>query len=228
MATIDLDDIWPRYMFLDPASSKRKQALKGVRARSAIVVCGTDALSRIWVLDACASRGSTNAIRKAYLDLYEQWLPEVCGFEDVGQQSLLEDPLIDAAKDRGIENLPLVAVTPSTKVEKNFRIRSILQRPIGAGRLIIREDLLELIDEITSFPMNSLKDLIDALASCVDLIPPPTTEQETFDEAQELARYLRDTGTPPREIEARVAEIRGVDTRERWWDSLTRQRRVGG
>lgn len=229
MSVLSLDDIWPRYQFLDPAGGKRsKSAIKGVRARSAIVVVGADALSRLWVLDAWADRTSTNEIRRKYLDMYEMWSPAICGFEDLGQQSLLEDPLIDEALDRGINNLPLVAVRPTSKAEKNFRIRAILQRVIGSGRLFIREDLLELIDEITSFPMSTLKDLVDCLASCIDLVPRVEMEQDKYDEAQELAYYLREEGVPPREIEQRVAELGLVnsDGGHKWWDELTRKRRV--
>ena len=125
-------------------------------------------------------------------------------------------------------NLPLVAVTPTTKAEKNFRIRSILQRVIGSGRLIIREDLLELVDEITSFPMSTNKDLIDALASCVDLVPRQEAEQDKYDEAQELAHYLREEGVAFREIEQRVAEIHEEDGYgdDKWWNKLHRRRRI--
>ena len=210
MAQVFLDDIQPRYMWLDPASGKADANLKSVRARSAIVVIGTDALHRIWVLYSWSSRVGTNEIVKQFNDRVQKWGPIVAAYEDVGQQSLLEDPIMSDATDRGIV-VPLAPVTVTTKVDKNWRIRSILQPIIGAGRLIINEQLIELKNEITGFPMSSIKDLIDALASCCALVPPPVSHEQNSDAVKNLASYLRNSGVSAREIESRVREIRHPD-----------------
>lgn len=177
-----------------------------MRARSAIVVVGVDPLNRIYVLDAWADRVGTNEIRKKFVDMCEYWGPTVAAFESVGQQSLLSDPIMDEAAERGI-TIPLAAITPTTKVDKRFRIRATIQPVYGAGRLLINESLIELINEVTSFPMSSTVDLVDALASAIGMIPPMTTEQQKQDDAAELAKYLRDNGVPMTDIERRMAEI---------------------
>jgi hypothetical protein len=226
MAEITLEKISPRFMFLDPASGKSNTALRNVRARSAIVTVGVDAISRIWVLDAWADRVGTNEIRAKFLDLYEKWLPLVSGYEAVGQQSLLEDPIRDEAKDRGLV-VPLVPVIPTTKVDKFWRIRSVLQPVIGAGRLIICDHLLELRSELTSFPMSHTVDLVDALASAVALVPPMQTEQQKQDDAEELAHYLRESGASMHEINDRMREIGAFNHRKRdnmtAWDTLRKK-----
>lgn len=219
---LTVDKIQPRYLFLDPASGKGKEKIKSVRARSAVVVIGLDPLHRIWVLDAWADRAGTNTIVDRFVSMSVEWGPIICGFEDVGQQSLLVDPILEKCNQLDIE-LPLTPVTVSTKVEKKWRIRTILQPPIGAGRLIIREDLVELKNEITSFPMNARMDLVDALATAISLTPPVVSLSSDYDEKRELARFLRESGVGAQEIEAQVSpdEYRGRSEKEKWWHQLT-------
>ena len=212
MAQINLDDIQPRYMWLDPASGKKKEAIRSVRARSAIVMVGQDALNRIYVLDAWADRVGTNEIRTKFVDMCEQWGPMIAAFEDMGQQSLLFDPIMNEARSRGIE-IPLSAISPTTKVDKRFRIRATIQPVYGAGRLIINDSLIELINEVTAFPMSSTMDLVDALSAAIGLVPPMTTGQGEQDDAAELARYLRESGMPMKAIEERMEQIGGYGTK---------------
>lgn len=223
MNSITLDAINPRYLWLDPASGKKKEAIKSVRARSAIVVVGTDVLNRVYVLDAWADRVGTNEIRRKFVDMCEHWAPKIAAFEDMGQQSLLVDPIRDEAASRGI-SIPLAAITPTTKVDKRFRIRATIQPVYGAGRLIINEALVELINEVTSFPMSSTMDLVDALAAAIGLVPPMTTTQQKQSEAEELARYLRESGASMWEIEQRMAEIGayglGIQQADTSWTQL--------
>lgn len=225
MQRINLDEIQPRFMWLDPASGKKKEAIRSVRARSAIVVVGTDVLNRIYVLDAWADRVGTNEIRKKFVDLCEFWGPQIAAFEDMGQQSLLFDPIMDEAAHRGI-SIPLAAIKPTNKVDKRFRIRATIQPVYGAGRLIIDESLIELINEITGFPLSPTMDLVDAMASAIALVPPATTEQKTSDDAAELARYLRESGASMDVIEQRMAEIgaygKGHQPMDTSWTQLRR------
>lgn len=225
MQQIRLDEINPRYLFCDPASGKKREAIRSVRARSAIVVVGTDSLNRIFVLDAWADRVGTNEIRKKFVDMCEYWGPAIAAFEDVGQQSLLVDPIMDEAAMRGLQ-LPLAAIKPTTKVDKRFRIRATIQPVYGAGRLIINESLLELINEITGFPLSPTMDLVDAMASAIALVPPATTEQKTSDDAAELARYLRESGASMDAIEQRMAEIGAFGRGNQLETSWTKLRRL--
>lgn len=206
MIQIPLDDIQPRYLYLDPASGKKREQIKSVRARSAIVVIGTDPYNRIYVLDSWADRCGTNEMRTKFIDLCEAWSPQIAAFENSGQQQLLFDPIMEEATKRGL-SIPLTPVTPTTKVDKRFRIRATIQPVYGAGRLIINEALIELINELTAFPMSPTMDLVDALSSAIALVPPTLTEQQKRDDAEELARYLRESGVPMSQIEQRMAEI---------------------
>jgi hypothetical protein len=228
MSQVELTKIQPRYLFLDPASGKGREKIKSVRARSAIVVIGMDVLQRIWVLDAWADRAGTNEIVKHFVDMSVKWGPIICGYEDVGQQSLLVDPILEKAGGMGVD-LPLTPVGVSTKIEKKWRIRALLQPVIGAGRLMIREDLVELRNELTSFPMNVRMDLVDALATAVSLTPPIVSLSSVYDEKRELAKYLRDSGLGSREIEEQMEMDKGFEGGGRdekvvkWWHELTKK-----
>lgn len=200
MQQLELEHVNPRYMWLDPASGKRDERLRSVRARSAIVVIGTSIDQKVWVLDSWAKRVGTQEITRVFVDMVQKWNPVVAGFEDMGQQALLTDPLYQEAENRGI-SVPLAPVRVNTKVEKNWRIRSQLQPLIGHGRLVISRELIELKAEITQFPMSNMKDMIDALAGACSLVPPPRTKERQSQEAQDLARYLRETGASPSDIE---------------------------
>lgn len=226
LGQIGLEKVQPRYLMLDPASGKADQKIKSVRARSAIVVIGLDPLQRILVLDTWAARAGTNEIVDNFVQMAIKWGPMICAWEDAGQQSLLADPILGRARELGVE-LPVTPVAVSTKVDKRWRIRALLQPPIGAGRLIIREDLVELRNELTSFPMNVRMDLVDALATAVSLTPPVMAVGSGYDEKRELARYLRESGRGAQEIEELISvdEYSGRgDRAEKWWRQLTFKR----
>lgn len=222
MQMIGIEHVNPRYLWLDPASGKRDAKLRSVRARAAMIVVGTSADQKVWALDGWAKRAGTQEVVRTFVDMVVKWGPVVAGFEDMGQQSLLLDPILQEADSRGV-SVPLAPTKVNTKVEKNWRIRQQLQPLIGHGRLIINEELIELKSEIAQFPMSNMKDLIDALAGACSLVPPPLTKERKSQEAQELARYLRETGVPPSEIEDAIRQFggyNGSDYMPRWQRDL--------
>jgi hypothetical protein len=90
-----------------------------------------------------------------------------------------------------------------------------LQPIIGNGRLFVREDMTELRTEIASFPLSPLKDLVDALASAIALVPPRHTRREDDAEIEHLLSYLRKTGAPAAAIEEVARRKRQHDPRLR-------------
>jgi predicted phage terminase large subunit-like protein len=188
---------------------------------------GQGADSKIWLLDAWADRIGTTGIVKAFIDMCEKWQPIVAAYEDMAQQSLLADPIMAEAENRGII-VPLTPVTVSTKVDKNWRIRTLLQPVIGAGRLMINEGLTDVVNEITNFPMAAVRDLVDALASAVGLVPPPAAQVQNRDAVQDMASYLRQSGATPSHIEAAVREAGGYqedDHVPQWQTKMLKQGR---
>lgn len=212
--TIKLADLPERYGFLDPASSKKDGELKQVKARSAIVVVAPDWLGRIFVLDAWAKRCSTDELIERMYRTHEIWNLRVLGGEANAMQELFQEAVMRDARLRG-RKLPLRPVHQHTRIDKDWRIRTILQPVIANGRLFMRGDMTELRTEIGSFPLSPIKDLVDALASAIKLVPPRATRRESDSELDKLIDYLRKTGAPVAVIEevARRKQLHGARLR---------------
>lgn len=208
--TIRLADLSERYAFCDPASSKKDGELRQVKARSAIVVIAPDWLGRIWVLDAWAKRCSTDELIERMYRTHEIWNLRQLGGEANGLQELFQEAVMRDARLRG-KKLPLRPIHQHTRIDKDWRIRTILQPVIANGRLFIRPDMTELKTEIGAFPLSPIKDLVDALASAIKMVPPRATRRENDAEVDKLLDYLRKTGAPASVIEevARRKTIHG-------------------
>lgn len=197
---IKLEDLPDRYAFLDPASSKKDGELRRIKARSAIVVIAPDWLGRIFVLDAWAKRCSTDQLIEKMYATEETWKLRVMGGEANAMQELFQEAVMRDARLRG-KRLPLRPVHQPTRIEKDWRIRTILQPVIANGRLFLRPDMTELRTEISSFPLSPIKDMVDALASAIKLVPPRAKKRNDDSELQNLLAYLRKTGAPAAVIE---------------------------
>ena len=200
------------YGFCDPAASPRKRQeaqLKRTRARSAVIIIGADALRRIFVLHAWADRCQSSVLTQKIIETAAAWPIRSFGIEANAMQSLYAESVQRDARLAG-HALPLTPVLQPTGVDKDWRIRSTLQPVIAAGRLFLLPGHDELRAEITSFPSGSTKDLVDALASAVALVPPATARRDADDEAAALARYLRNSGAPPHYIEERMFALRAT------------------
>ena len=208
---IKLADLPDKYFFLDPASGKRgAQKLRRVRARSAIVGVAPDWLNRIYVIHAWADRVSADKLIDLVIDLCEEWKPRVFGVEANAMQSLFAELVHRDAVKRLKHSVPIVPIHQPTNIDKDWRIRTAIQPVIADGRLFLQPAHEKLKLEITTFPMALFKDLVDALASVVALVPiRPLPERKNI-EAQALAQYLRDSGAPLDYIVERLASEYGV------------------
>lgn len=192
-----------RVAFLDPASGKAKT--RKVQARSAIVVLGQDPYHRIFVLDAWAGHVPVPTLVEKIFAINETFRPRVFGGEADALQTLFQEAIRLIANDRNVK-LPLQPITHSTRIEKEFRIRTTLQPVIAEGRLILRADQQELLAELEGFPVFQTVDLVDALASGIDLLPNKTLRKQKDEQALAVASYLRKTGAPASYIEQRLAQ----------------------
>jgi hypothetical protein len=206
MTTFEPKDLYYRAGFLDPAGGK--QAVKGTRARQAIIIVGVDQLTRIFVLYAWAGRLPVSQLYDKIFEVNEDYRPNVFGIEANAMQAFIAEAVHLEAKRR-FERLPVADVSQPTRIDKDFRIRSILQPVVGWGRLFLRADQVELQKEIINFPMSPIKDMVDALASAVSLLPARPPDATKHNELDALAKYLRDSGMSPHLIEDRLAQLKG-------------------
>jgi hypothetical protein len=193
-----------RFGFTDPASGKGR--LKKVRARQAIVVIASDWLQRIFVLYTWAGRIPTSRYLDKIIKVCDDYQPKRFGIEANAMQSLFADLVTDAAKKR-MKRLSFIPVMQPTRIDKDFRIRTVLEPVVADGRLFMMEKQVELEGEIRSFPTGLTKDLVDCLASAITLVPRRPLPQQQSEEAEQLASYLRNTGAPSWYIQKRVKEV---------------------
>ena len=191
MAQVAMDDLVDRVAFVDPASGKT--VLKRTASRSADVVIAQDAHRRIFVLYAWAGRIPTTAHTDRIFRLVADFQPRVIGIDASAMQSLYADSLLREARQRG-KRLPLMPVKATT--DKDSRIRSVIQPVIAEGRLFLQSTQRELFQELEAFPSGLTKDLVDALASAIALLPARVQPEQKRDERARLVEYLKNTGAP--------------------------------
>lgn len=191
--------------FCDPASGKKKQQLKRVAARSAIVVVSYDYLMRFYLRFSWAARCSTTKLIERILEVNETYRPRRFGIESNAQQSLFAGATQQIARDMK-KYLPLVWWEPSTKVTKEFRIRAALQPVVAEGRLLIGPNNTEFLSEFRTFPTGATKDLIDALASAIEMSPRKADAAQENDELEALKSYYRYAGLPASYLESLAKE----------------------
>ena len=205
MPSIPYSTIIDRFAFCDPASGR--QPVKRVRAKSAIIVAGADFLNRIYVLYAWAARATTEALINKIIEVSNQYRVRAFGVEANAMQSLFADSVHLMALQKSNIKVPVVPVTQPTKITKEWRIRTIIQPVLADGRLFLMPNQYELENQITTFPMALTVDLVDALASVINMIPKRAVKQQQAKERQALADYLRAQNVDPRQIQKRLAEV---------------------
>lgn len=187
--------------FLDPAGGKA--LTKRTQARSAIAVLGQDPYQRIYLLHVWCGRVAVPELVRMLFEINTNFRPRVFGGESDALQHLFQEAVKLIAKDRQ-EQLPLLPVPHSTRIDKDFRIRTTLQPVLAEGRLVVRPDQHEFLAELRGFPMYPTKDIVDAVASAINLLPQKPRRKQQDQQAEALAAYLRKTGAPSQYIEQRV------------------------
>lgn len=201
MNRLSADRLLDTVAFCDPAGGKsNSQALKRVRARAAVVVVGIDPMSRIFVLHTWADRVTAGQLTERIFRIQADFKPRTFGIEANAMQALYGEMVAREARFKSLR-IPLNPVKQPTNVDKDWRIRTALQPVVAAGRLFLQPHQYELRSELTTFPMNHLKDLIDALASAVSLLKKAVVPARRRDEREQLLAYLRATGAPAWYIE---------------------------
>lgn len=152
------------YAIIDPAIAETSQA-----DYTAIPIVGVTADNNWYVLDYEMFRGKPQEIIDKTFKLYARY-PKLrrIGVETVAYQKSLLYSFKDEMRTRGIQ-LPLVEVSRSTKVTKELRIRGILQPIIQQRKLHIQTGMIELREQLRTFPRCKHDDLIDALSSVAEI-----------------------------------------------------------
>lgn len=164
-----------KFITVDPAISEDKQA-----DYSAMVCIGVDKNNDWYVLDIFRDRVQPKRLIDQIFYWNEKWKPVSVGIETVAFQKALQYFLFDEMKRRN-KNIPLVELKNNDR-SKDERIRG-LQPRYEMGSIFHPEKLAiplaeDLEDELRRFPKNAHDDMIDALASQLELAFPPKKHEE--------------------------------------------------
>lgn len=191
---------------IDPAASQSD--LRGQASRMAVACIGADPDGRIFVLDTWAMRTSTEKFVEKIFSIAETYAPSPFGCEANALQMLFRDTTMMVARSRGIR-LNLQPIKQPQKIDKDTRIRLTLQPIVAEGRLFLRPDQTKLRDEILAFPQTPIKDLIDALASAVNLLPVQLVVKNRQSLETALVEHHHRIGTKASVLDYRLAQLRG-------------------
>ena len=198
MPQVNMESCGRPYCYIDPASGRKSAKRPG--ARTAIIVACHAPPAFILVLHAWAARASTTEITQEVFNVYAQFRPIQIGLETAGQQYLLYSHILDEALRKGLK-LPLVEGKQYTEDAKDARIVESIQPLVMQGRLCIQSHHTMLRDELADYPRGATKDLLDALAGCISVIPKPQPLLGAQDSRQAVLDYLARSHASPRTLD---------------------------
>jgi len=129
---------------------------------STITVVGIDWENNWYILKYYREKLLTNDFINRLFDVKHEWNPITTSIELVSQAQGLLDP-IHNEEERRNEYLNLFEIKVRNEYTKQIRIRSVLQPRFERGKIFIKEDMVDLKDEILRFPKAKHDDIIDPL-----------------------------------------------------------------
>jgi predicted phage terminase large subunit-like protein len=164
-------------IFIDPAIGQEDH-----HDFTGIVVVHGDCEKRWFVEIAKRLKLTPTQTVDIIFQLCEEFKPRLIGVEDVAYQKaliyLLNEEMEIRRKDGRLTNmLPVVGVKPPTDKTKEMKILSVLVPRMEYGRILFNQGLHDLEHELLTFPRGSHDDVLDALASCDELISYPMKEK---------------------------------------------------
>ena len=164
-----------KFVTVDPAISEEKGA-----DYSAMVCVGVDKNNDWYILDIYRERVLPKRLIDQIFYWNEKWKPVSVGIETVAFQKALQYFLYDEMKRRN-KTIPLVELKNNDR-SKDERIRGLQPRYEMGSIFHPQATTIPLIvdfeDELRRFPKNAHDDMIDALASQLELAFPPRNNEE--------------------------------------------------
>jgi phage terminase large subunit-like protein len=157
-------EILNTYITIDPAISESQQA-----DFTAIMCVGVTEKNEWYVLDYDNFKGKPAELIDRTFKMYNRW-PHTrkIGVETVAYQKSLMYAFRDEMRTREVY-IPLVELSRSTRVTKEIRMRGILNPIIRSKRLYLQEGMIELREQLRTFPRCKYDDLLDVLSSIADI-----------------------------------------------------------
>jgi predicted phage terminase large subunit-like protein len=170
-----------RFVTLDPAISEKKDA-----DYSAMVCVGVDKNNTWYILDVWRDKVQPKALIDQIFYWNEKWKPITFGIEVVAFQKALQYFILDEMKKRN--NYVPIKELKHADTSKDERIRGLQPRYEVGSILHPQQTTIPAIeyleDELKRFPRAKHDDLLDALASQLELVSPPRAREERSEVAR--------------------------------------------
>lgn len=162
-------------MGVDPAASTKRGA-----DFTAVVVAAMDAEGRIFVLHAERFQKRPLAAAMRITELYRKYRPSRVAVETQGYQEMLRDVLKQECPE-----MPVIGLKVPPNTRKEQRILG-LQPEFEGGRVFLRTEHTELVQELLQFPRGQHDDLLDAFYYARRVLyPSPVDRVETSEKQRE-------------------------------------------
>lgn len=162
-----------KFFAIDPALSDKKSA-----DYSAMVCVGVDKNNTWYILDIWRDKVNPSRLIDQVFYWDEKWKPVTIGMETVAFQKILQFSINDEMRKRN-RFIPIKELTHHDK-SKDERIRGLEPR-YETGTIFHNKavkETMDLEDELRRFPRGKNDDLIDALASILEISYPPRKRME--------------------------------------------------
>jgi len=157
-----------KIMTIDPAISLEKGA-----DYTAMIVCGVDEWSNIFILDIWRARVQPAQLIGKIFEMAETWHPNHIGLETVAYQKALAYSLREEMNKRH-RYLPISEIQPHER-SKDLRIQGL--QPLYYNKKVFhyKENPFNYYfeAELKEYPRNQHDDMIDAFSYALDFIHPP-------------------------------------------------------
>jgi len=161
-----------KFVGCDPAVSMSKTA-----DFSAIVSVGVDLENTVWVIGTQNGRFSTQEVIERLFSTNKDVRPAGMSVEVIGQAQMLLSQIHEQENQRN-EYLPIEEIKTRAGEAKEARLRSILQTRFERGKIMVRNDMIDLLAQLSTYPSSKHDDLLDALSDAIAISYKPDTPKE--------------------------------------------------
>ena len=144
----------------------RAYSMEKVADFTGLIVVSVDRENNWYVRLAERFKGTENAIIDKIFDLHSYFHPQRVGIEQKAFKYTLKPALEDEMRKRN--TFFNVVELKDLARKKNVRIEGLIPR-FETGSIYIKNDQVDLIDELIKFPAAKHDDLIDALSYCLEI-----------------------------------------------------------
>jgi len=161
-----------KFVGVDPAVSLERDA-----DETAMVSIGVDTENTVWVLWSDNGKYTKQQMIDKMFAIHRDIKPDGMAVETIGQAQMLLEEIHDQEDARNYYLSGLIEVKSRDGLKKSSRLESVLQTKFERNKVIVRNDLTDLIAQLSTYPSSKHDDLLDALSDAINISFTPDGEK---------------------------------------------------